>query len=79
MRAPSGILKQFALKASEADHLIALTDLIQSLGGGYWNGIELPRPQLAPEASLSGLETLTPAWALDKLAAPLMPSVQSSQ
>ena len=71
--------QQFALKASEADHLVALIDLIQLLGGGYWNGIDLRRPQLAPEASLSGLEALTPAWALDKLASPFVPFVQSSE
>jgi outer membrane protein TolC len=68
--------QQFALKASEAEHLVAFTDLIQSLGG---NGIDLPRPQLAPEASLAGLENLTPAWALEKLASPFVPFVQSSE
>ncbi|MGH6810858.1 MAG: efflux transporter outer membrane subunit [Methylocella sp.] len=71
--------QQFALKASEADHLIALVDLIQSLGGGYSNGIDVPRPQLAPEASFSGLEALAPASSLEKLASPLVPFVQSSE
>ncbi|MGH6800229.1 MAG: efflux transporter outer membrane subunit [Methylocella sp.] len=75
-----GFLDQrFALKASEADHLIAFTDLIQSLGGGYRNGIDLSRPPLAPEASLSGLEIVTPAWALEKLASPLWPFFQNSE
>jgi NodT family efflux transporter outer membrane factor (OMF) lipoprotein len=71
--------QQFALKSSEADHLIAFTDLIQSLGGGYSNGIDLPRPQLAPEASFSGLEALAPAWSLEKLASPLVPFFQGSE
>jgi hypothetical protein len=65
--------QQFALKASEADHLIATIDLIQAMGGGYSNGIDLPRPQLAPEEALSGLETLTPAWSLETLAPTLSP------
>jgi NodT family efflux transporter outer membrane factor (OMF) lipoprotein len=64
--------QQFVLKALEADHLFAMVDMIQALGGGYSSGFEMPRPQLAPEAALSGLETLTPAFALDKLAAPLL-------
>lgn len=64
--------QQFALKASEADHLIATIDLIQALGGGYSNGIDLSRPQLAPEEALSGLETLTPAWSFETLAPPLL-------
>jgi len=59
--------------------LIAFTDLIQSLGGGYANGIELPHPQLAPEQSFSGLEALAPAWSLEKLASPLIPFFQSSE
>jgi NodT family efflux transporter outer membrane factor (OMF) lipoprotein len=71
--------REFALKASEADHLIAFADLIQSLGGGYANGIDAPRPQLAPEASLAGLENLTPASALEKLVSPVAPFVQSSE
>jgi NodT family efflux transporter outer membrane factor (OMF) lipoprotein len=62
--------QQFALKASESDHLVATVDLIQAMGGGYSNGIDLPRPQIAPEASLSGLETL-PAWSLENLVSPL--------
>ena len=65
--------QQFALKASEADHLIATIDLIQALGGGYSNGIDLSRPQLAPERALSGLETQTPTWSLETLAPPLLP------
>jgi NodT family efflux transporter outer membrane factor (OMF) lipoprotein len=71
--------QQFALKTSEADHLIAAIDLIQALGGGYSNGIDLSRPQLAPEASFSGLEALAPAWSLEKLASPLVPSFQNSE
>ncbi|PZR85456.1 MAG: histidine kinase [Hyphomicrobiales bacterium] len=63
--------EEYALKASEADHLLATVDLIQALGGGYANGIDLPRPQLAPEEALSGLETQTPAWALENVASPL--------
>ncbi len=70
--------QQLALKASEAEHLLAAVDVIEALGGGYWNGIEVPRPQLAPEASLAGLETLTPAWTLEKLVLPLAPFFQSS-
>jgi outer membrane protein TolC len=68
--------QQFALKASEADHLLALMDVIQSLGGGYSFGVEGARPQLAPEASLSGLETLTPRghW---KNAHPRFPSFKT--
>jgi outer membrane protein TolC len=65
--------EQFALKASEADHLVATVDLIQAMGGGYSNGIDLPRPQLTPEASLSGLEALTPAWSFEELVSPLAP------
>jgi NodT family efflux transporter outer membrane factor (OMF) lipoprotein len=69
-----GVLEQqFALKALEADHLSAAVDLIQALGGGYSNGVESSRPQLAPEESLSGLETLAPAWILDDLASTLLP------
>ena len=69
--------QQFALKASEADHLIATIDLIQAMGGGYSNGIDLSRPQLAPEQGLSGLETLTPAWSLETLAPALLPSFRN--
>jgi NodT family efflux transporter outer membrane factor (OMF) lipoprotein len=65
--------QQFALKTSEADHLLAAIDVIQALGGGYWNGIEVSRPQLAPEQSLSGLETLTPAWSSETLAPTRLP------
>jgi NodT family efflux transporter outer membrane factor (OMF) lipoprotein len=71
--------QQVVLKTSKADHLFAAIDVIQALGGGYWNGIEVPRPQLAPEASFSGLEALAPAWSLEKLASPLVPFVQSPE
>lgn len=71
--------QEFALRASEADHLLAFVDLIQSLGGGYSNGIDVSRPQLAPEASLAGLENLTPASALEKLVSPIVPFSQSSE
>lgn len=71
--------QQFALRASEADHLLAAIDIIQAMGGGYWNGIDASRPQLAPEASLAGLETLTPAWTLEKLVSPLAPFFQNSE
>ena len=75
-----GLLDQLVvLKTSEADHLLAAIDVIQALGGGYWNGIEVPRPQLAAEASFSGLEALAPAWSLEKLASPLVPFFQSSE
>ncbi len=63
----------YALKGLEVDHLFAMVDLTQALGGGYANGVDLPRPQLAPEQSLSGLETLTPAWSLETLAPTLLP------
>jgi NodT family efflux transporter outer membrane factor (OMF) lipoprotein len=65
--------QQYALKGLEVDHLYAMVDLTQALGGGYANGVDLPRPQLAPEQSLSGLETLTPAWSLETLAPTLLP------
>ncbi len=65
--------QQYALYDLEADHLFAMVDLTQALGGGYANGIDLPRPQLAPEQSLAGLETLTPAWSLETLAPTLLP------
>jgi NodT family efflux transporter outer membrane factor (OMF) lipoprotein len=64
--------QQYALKGLEVDHLFAMVDLTQALGGGYANGVDLPRPQLAPEQSLSGLETLTPAWSLETLAPTLL-------
>lgn len=69
--------QQFALKAGEADHLIATIDLIQAMGGGYANGIDLPRPQLTPEQDLAGMETLTPAWSLDTMAPTLLPFSQN--
>lgn len=59
--------QQFALKASEADHLLAAIDVIEALGGGYSNGIEVSRPQIAPEAALAGVENFTPAGLFDKL------------
>jgi NodT family efflux transporter outer membrane factor (OMF) lipoprotein len=64
--------QQYVLRALEADHLFAMVDIIQALGGGYSSGIEMSRPHLAPEEALSGLETKTPAWALDSLASPLL-------
>ena len=63
--------QEYVLNALQADHLFAMVDLIQALGGGYSNGIDASRPHLAPEEALSGLETKTPAWALDNLASPL--------
>jgi NodT family efflux transporter outer membrane factor (OMF) lipoprotein len=66
--------QQYALKGLEVDHLFAMVDLSQALGGGYANGVDLPRPPLAPEQSLSGLETLTPAGSLETLAPTLLPS-----
>jgi NodT family efflux transporter outer membrane factor (OMF) lipoprotein len=75
-----GLLDQeFVLKASEGDNLLAAIDLIQALGGGYWNGIEVSRPLLAPEEALSGLETKTPAWTLDTLASPLLQMFATSR
>ncbi len=65
--------QQYALKALEVDHLFAMVDLTEALGGGYANGVDLSRPQLAPEQALSGLETLTPAWSLETLAPTLLP------
>lgn len=74
-----GVLdQQFALKALEADHLSASVDLVQALGGGYSNGAEAPRPRLAPEDSLSGLETLTPAWGLEGLISPPQPPARNA-
>jgi len=64
--------QQYVLDGLAADHLFAMIDLIQALGGGYSNGIDSSRPHLAPEAALSGLETMTPAWGLDSLASPLL-------
>ena len=69
--------QQYALKALEVAHLFAMVDLIQALGGGYRNGINSPRPQLAPEEALSGLETSTPAWTLENLVSPLSSFVQN--
>ncbi|MCI0598167.1 MAG: efflux transporter outer membrane subunit [Beijerinckiaceae bacterium] len=69
--------QQFALKTSEADHLLAAIDVIRALGGGYSNGFEWSRPQLAPEEALSGLEAKTPAWLLGTIAPPLSPLVRN--
>lgn len=66
--------QQFVLKGLEVDHLSAMVDLIQALGGGYFNGLDKSRPEISPEAALSGLETFTPAWILDDLASPSVPS-----
>ncbi|MGH6858183.1 MAG: hypothetical protein ACRECP_11260, partial [Methylocella sp.] len=70
--------QQYVLMVLEADHLFAMVDLTQALGGGYSSGIEISRPHLAPEEALSGLETKTPAWALDSLASPLLLLFQTS-
>jgi NodT family efflux transporter outer membrane factor (OMF) lipoprotein len=59
----SGVLEQsYVRNGLEADHLAAVVDVIQALGGGYSSGVDFPRPRLAPEDSLAGLERLTPAW-----------------
>lgn len=69
----SALLDQvYILNGLQADHLFAMVDLIQALGGGNSNGIEVSRPHLAPEEALSGLVEKTPAWALDSLASPLL-------
>jgi NodT family efflux transporter outer membrane factor (OMF) lipoprotein len=65
--------QQYALKALEADHLFAMVDLIQALGGGYLSGIDSPRPHLAPEEALSGIESISPAGLLEGLTSPLSP------
>lgn len=62
--------QQFILRGLEADNLSAMVDLIQALGGGYSNDTRVARPDLHPEDTLSGLETLTPAWILEELASP---------
>lgn len=63
-----GLLEQqFVVKSLQADHIVALIDLIEALGGGYDNGFPASRPQLDPEAALSGLEKLTPAYAFDNM------------
>lgn len=67
------IEQQFVLKELEVDHLSAMVDLIQALGGGYFNGVAASRPELDPEAALSGLETVTPAWILDNIVSPSAP------
>lgn len=71
--------QQFALKASEAGHLLAAVDVIQALGGGYENGIAASRPQLAPEEALAGVENLTPASILEKTVAPLTPFFRDAE
>lgn len=60
--------QQFVLRALEADHITAMVDLIQAVGGGYSTGIEAATPSIAAEASMGGLEKLTPAAALEALA-----------
>lgn len=62
--------QQFILQGLEADYLSATVDLVQALGGGYFNDSGGSRPDIRPEAALSGLETLTPAWILEELAPP---------
>jgi len=68
--------QQYVAKSLESDHLVALVDLIQALGGGYSSGVELSRPQIAAEDSLSGLENLTPSAVLDSLAPARPPVLQ---
>jgi hypothetical protein len=53
--------------------LFAMVDLIQALGGGYLSGIDSPRPHLAPEEALSGIESISPAGLLEGLTSPLSP------
>jgi len=69
--------QQYVLDGLIADHLFAMVDLMQALGGGYTSGINASRPHLAPEEALSGLETMTPAWGLDKLAPSLLALFQN--
>jgi NodT family efflux transporter outer membrane factor (OMF) lipoprotein len=69
--------QQYALKTLEVDHLFAMVDLIQAMGGGYWNGINLSRPQLAPEEALSGLDIQTPAGVLERVASPFLSSFRN--
>jgi hypothetical protein len=54
-----------------------MVDLIQAMGGGYWNGIDLSRPQLAPEQGLSGLDTQTPAGVLERVVSTFAPSFRN--
>ncbi|HYE35160.1 efflux transporter outer membrane subunit [Methylocaldum sp.] len=37
--------QEFALKTLETDQLVAMTDLIEALGGGYTSGLDITRPQ----------------------------------
>lgn len=59
--------QEFVLAGLKADHLSAFVDLVQALGGGYQNELTGARPEIDPEAALSGLETLSPAWVLEDL------------
>jgi hypothetical protein len=71
---PDALLdQQYALKALEADHLLAMVDVIQVLGGGYFSGIDQPHPHLAPEAALSGIESSSPAGLLESISSPPSP------
>lgn len=83
LAAESAVLEQsYVLEGLAADHLSAVVDVIQALGGGYWNGVGVPRPRLAPEESLAGLEKLTPAWnfnAATSAAASLLRSPAATQ
>lgn len=67
---------QFALKGYEADHLSAVVDLIQALGGGYSQKVNTPRPELTPEEPISPLERLTPTWSLEAAAPALLAPFQ---
>ncbi|HTV32668.1 MAG TPA: efflux transporter outer membrane subunit [Methylocella sp.] len=64
--------QRFVLQFLLVDHINALVDIIEALGGGFDDGYPASRPQIAPEAALSGLETLTPAYSLDNLLSPLI-------
>lgn len=68
---------EFASRALEADHLVAKVDLIQALGGGYSSGLEPTAPHLEPEAPISPLEQVTPAWNLEAAAPALFSAFQN--
>ncbi len=68
--------QQYAWKALEADHMSAMVDLIQALGGGYSSGVDVPTPHLAPEEALSGIESSTPAEFLESIVSPVSPLFQ---
>jgi outer membrane protein TolC len=36
---------EYVLKSLEANQLVAMTDLIEALGGGYTNNADITRPQ----------------------------------